>query len=164
MTAMNPNVKYILKDKSIQTLDAAKVSALEIERNMEESGMIPSPLAQPHFNGRPRNEVPRNEGPRYEPPPAQTSRIEERESSEMLKLLMNMNNQILSLNRKVNDLQFTAPARPRPPFPPTPPPRKHVVEVDWCHFFQDFHDPEYCYSYTCHLELSKTWTKPLYLQ
>ena len=58
MTAMNPNVKYILKDKSTQTLDAAKTSALEIERNMEESGMIPSPLAQPHFNGRPRNDAP----------------------------------------------------------------------------------------------------------
>jgi hypothetical protein len=55
MTTMNPNVKYILKDKSIQTLDAAKARALKIERNMEESGMIPSPLAQPHFNGRPRN-------------------------------------------------------------------------------------------------------------
>jgi hypothetical protein len=58
MTTMNPNVKYILKDKSIHTLDAAKASALEIERNMEESGMIPSPVVQPHFNGRPRNEVP----------------------------------------------------------------------------------------------------------
>ena len=57
MNAMNPNVKYILKDKSIQTLDAAKTSDLEIERNMEVSGMIPSPLVQPHFNGRPRNEV-----------------------------------------------------------------------------------------------------------
>lgn len=45
MTAMNPNVKYILKDKSTQTLDAAKTSALEIERNMEESAMIPSLLA-----------------------------------------------------------------------------------------------------------------------
>jgi hypothetical protein len=42
---MNPNIKYILKDKSIQTLDVAKASALEIERNMEESGMIPSPVA-----------------------------------------------------------------------------------------------------------------------
>jgi hypothetical protein len=161
MTTMNLNVKYILKDKSIQTLDAAKTSALEIERNMEESGMIPSPLVQPHFNGRPRNEVPRNEGPRYEPPPAQTLRIEERESSETLKLLMNMNNQILSLNRKVNDLQFSAPPRPRPPFPPTPPPRKHAAEVDWCHFFQDFHDPEYCYSYTRHMELSKNDKAPL---
>jgi hypothetical protein len=70
--------------------------------------MIPSSIAQPHFNGRPRNEVVRNEGPRYEPLPAQTSRMEERESSETLKLLMNMNNQILSLNKKVNDLQFTA--------------------------------------------------------
>jgi hypothetical protein len=59
----------------------------------------------------------------------------------MLKLLMNMHNQILSLNQKVNDLQFTAPARPRPPFPPTPPPRQHDAKVDWCHFFQDFHDP-----------------------
>jgi hypothetical protein len=58
MTAMNPNVKYILKDKSTQTLDATKTSALKIERNMEESGMIPSPLAQPRFNGRPRNDVP----------------------------------------------------------------------------------------------------------
>ena len=76
MTAMNPNVKYILKDKYTQTLDAAKTSTLEIERNMEESGMIPSPLAQPHFNGRPRNDLPRNEGPQYEPPLAQTSRIE----------------------------------------------------------------------------------------
>ena len=98
MNAMNPNVKYILKDKSMQTLDADKTSALEIERNMEESGMIPSPLAQPHFNRRPRNDLPQNEGPRYEPPPTQTSRIEERESYETLKLLMNMNNQIISLN------------------------------------------------------------------
>jgi hypothetical protein len=80
MTTMNLNVKYILKDKSIQTLDMAKASALEIERNMEESDMILSPLAQPHFNGRPRNEVPQNKGPRYEPPLSQTSRIEEIES------------------------------------------------------------------------------------
>jgi len=58
MTTVNLNVKYILKDKSIQTLDATKTSALEIERNMEESGMIPSPLAQPRFNGRLRNDVP----------------------------------------------------------------------------------------------------------
>ena len=79
----------------------------------------------------------------------------------MLKLLMNMHNQILSLNRKVNDLQFTALVRPMNPFPPTPPPRKHVVEVDWCHFFQELHDPEYCYSYTRHLELSKTDKSPL---
>jgi hypothetical protein len=129
MTAMNSNVKYILKDKSTQTLDAAKTSALEIERNMEESGMIPSPLAQPYFNGRPKNDVPRNEDPRYEPPPAQTSRIEERESLETLKLLMNMKNQILSLNRKVNDMHFFAILRPIPPFPPTPPPRKHVAKV-----------------------------------
>jgi hypothetical protein len=141
MTSMNPNVKYIFKDKSIQTLDTTKDSSLEIERNIEESGMIPSPLAQPRFNGRPKNEVPQNEGHRYEPPPTQTSRTEEREIYETLKLLMNMNNQILSLNRKVNDLQFTTPARQRPPFPPTPPPRKHATEVDWCHFFQDFHDP-----------------------
>jgi hypothetical protein len=104
MTSMNPNVKYILKDKSIQNLDVAKTSSLEIERNMKESGMIPSPLAQPYFNGRPRNEIPQNEGPRYEPPPAQNLRIEERESLEMLKLLMIMNNQIRSLNRKVNEL------------------------------------------------------------
>jgi hypothetical protein len=74
---------------------------------------------------------------------------------------MNMNNQILSLNQKVNDSQFTSPARPMPSFPPTPPPRKHVSEVDWCHFFQDFNDPEYCYSYTCHLELSETNKVPL---
>jgi hypothetical protein len=58
MTTMNLNVKYILKYKSIQTLDVAKASALEIERNVEESGMIPSPLAQPCFNERPRNGVP----------------------------------------------------------------------------------------------------------
>jgi len=63
MTAMNPNVKYILKDKSIHNLDATKASALEIERNIEEYGMVPSPVVQPHFNRRPRNEVPRNEGP-----------------------------------------------------------------------------------------------------
>jgi hypothetical protein len=161
MTSMNLNVKYILKDKSIQNLDAAKTSTLEIERNMEESGMIPSPLGKTYFNGRPRNEVPRNEGPWYESPPTQTSRIEERESSETLKLSMNMNNQILSLNRKVNDLEFSAPVRPKPPFPPTPHPRQHVVEVDWCHFFHDFHDPEYCYSYTCHMELSKNDKAPL---
>ena len=55
MTAMNLNVKYILKDKSIQTLDAAKASTLEIEKNMEEYSMIPSPMAQPFFNERPRN-------------------------------------------------------------------------------------------------------------
>jgi hypothetical protein len=79
----------------------------------------------------------------------------------MLKLLMNMNNQILSLNRKVNDLQFIAPARPRPPFPPTPPPRQHAIEVEWCHFCQGFHDLEYCYLYTHHLELSKTDKAPL---
>jgi hypothetical protein len=36
MTTMNPNVKYILKDKSIHTLDVAKASALEIEKNMED--------------------------------------------------------------------------------------------------------------------------------
>jgi hypothetical protein len=76
MIAMNPNVKYILKDKSIQNLDAAKISTLEIERNMEESSMIPSPLSQTRFNGRPKNEVPRNKGPQYEPPPCQASRIE----------------------------------------------------------------------------------------
>jgi hypothetical protein len=52
-------------------------------------------------------------------------------------------------------------SRSRPPLPPTPPPRKNVVEVDWCHFFQDFHDPEYCYSYTHHLELSKSCKAPL---
>jgi hypothetical protein len=74
---------------------------------------------------------------------------------------MNMNNQILSLNRKVNDMQFSAILRPIPPFPPTPPPRKHVAEVDWCHFFQDFHEPEYCYAYTCHVELSKNRKAPL---
>jgi hypothetical protein len=123
--------------------------------------MIPSPLAQPYFNGRPRNDVPRNEGPQYEPPPTQTSRIEERESLETLKLLMNMNNQILSLNRKVNDMQFFSVPRPRTPFPPTPPPRQHAAEVDWCHFFQDFHDPEYFYSYTRHMELSKNGKSPL---
>jgi hypothetical protein len=98
MTAMNLNVKYILKVKSIQTLDAAKTSALEIERNMEESGMIPSPLAQPRFNGRPRNDLPRNESLWYEPTLAQTLRIEERKGSKTLKLLMKMKNQIHSLN------------------------------------------------------------------
>jgi hypothetical protein len=74
---------------------------------------------------------------------------------------MNMNNQILSLNQKVNDMQFSIVPRPRPPFPPTPPPRKHAAEVDWCHFFQDFHDPVYCYAYTHHMELSKNGKEPL---
>ena len=102
MTSMNPNLKYILNDKFIQTLDMANVSALEIERNMEESSMIPSSIVKPHFNERPRNEIVWNEDPRYETLPSQDSRMEERESLEMLKLLMSMNNQILSLNIKVN--------------------------------------------------------------
>ena len=72
-----------------------------------------------------------------------------------------MNNQMLSLHRKVNDMQFSAVPRPRPPFPPTPPLRQHAIEVDWCHFFQDFHDPEYCYAYTRHMELTKSRKSPL---
>jgi len=100
MTAMNPNVKYIFKDKLIHTLDATKNSGLEIEKTMEESSTIPSSIVKPHFNERPRNEIVRNEDPRYETLPSQDSRMEERESLEMLKLLMSMNNQILSLNKK----------------------------------------------------------------
>lgn len=51
-----------------------------------------------------------------------------------LKLLMKMNNQVLSLNWKVNYLFFTAPTRVRPPFPPTP--TGHTTaKVDWCHLF-----------------------------
>jgi hypothetical protein len=81
MIVMNPNVKYILKDKSIHTLDATKASALEIEKNMEKSDMIPSSLSQPCLKEFPRNEVVRNEGPLYELLPSQYSRMEERDRS-----------------------------------------------------------------------------------
>jgi len=145
MIAMNTNIKYMLNDKSITTLDVAKEIALEIEKNMEESNMDSSSIEQTYFNMRPKNKIICSEGQRYESSPTQTTRMEDKESFETSKLLINMNNKILSLNPQVNELWFYVPTRSRPPIPPRIPPTNIVAEVDWCHFFQNFHDIEYCY-------------------
>jgi hypothetical protein len=140
MIEMNTNTKYMLNDKSITTLDVAKETALEIEKNMEESNMDSSSVGQPYFNMRPKNKIICSEGPRYESSPTQTTRMEDKESFETLKLLIKMNNKILSLNPQVNELWFYVLTRSRPPTHPRIPPRILLSKVDWCHFFQNCHD------------------------
>jgi hypothetical protein len=49
-TKMNPNIKYMLKHKLGTTLDGAKQSALDIEKNVEEFIVVSSYIMQIHFN------------------------------------------------------------------------------------------------------------------
>lgn len=87
----------MLKDKVVATLNVPKGMTLEIEKNMEEFGISSSSIMHPHFNVKVMNEMFQSEGPRCEPSPSETLRGDDRESSKMLKFLLNMNNQILSI-------------------------------------------------------------------
>jgi len=66
MNAMNLNLKYILKDKLVNALYVANVSALKIEKNMEGNDMIYLSIEKTHFKRSPRNGFFRNDGPPLE--------------------------------------------------------------------------------------------------